>query len=81
MSGCCLGGASNAIFHVASISMGLSGLPLASLIKPDKIVLYLMGVVIAYIAGFIITYMLGFNDPVDEEQDYKSAAGVHNATM
>jgi sucrose PTS system EIIBCA or EIIBC component len=79
--GAAFGGASNAIFHVASISMGLSGLPLASLIKPDKIVFYLLGVVIAYIAGFTITYLLGFNDPVDEEQDYKSTAGVRSTTM
>ncbi len=79
--GAAFGGASNAIFNVAAISMGLSGLPLASLIKPDKIVFYLLGVLISYIAGFAITYMLGFNDPVEEEQDYKSAAGVKSITM
>jgi len=79
--GAAFGGASNALFNVASISMGLSGLPLASLIKPDKIVLYLLGVLVSYIAGFVITYLLGFNDPVDEEQDYTSAAGTHSTTM
>lgn len=79
--GAAFGGASNALFKVASISMGLSGLPLASLIKPDKIIFYLLGVLISYIAGFVITYLLGFNDPVDEEQDHVYAAGAQKLTM
>ena len=79
--GAAFGGASNAIFHVASISMGLSGLPLASLIKPDKILFYLLGVLISYLAGFGITYMLGFKDPVEEEQDYEAAAGTQKLSM
>lgn len=66
--GAAFGGASNALFNVAAISMGLSGLPLTMLIKADKILFYLLGVLISYAAGFIITYLLGFNDPVDENQ-------------
>ncbi|WP_078697164.1 PTS transporter subunit EIIC [Caloramator quimbayensis] len=57
------GGAFNAATKVASISMGLSGLPLAALIKPGTVVYYLIGVLIAYTAGFIATYILGFEDP------------------
>lgn len=79
--GAAFGGASNAIFKVASISMGLSGLPLASLIKSDKILFYLLGVLISYVAGFAITYILGFNDPIEEEQNYRNAAKSQNLTM
>ena len=79
--GAAFGGASNAIFHVASISMGLSGLPLASLIKPDKIVLYLLGVLISYVAGFIITYLLGFSDPVEEDKEYKNPVATNSVVM
>ena len=65
--GACIGGAFGAAFNaamkVASLSMGLSGLPLALLIKPGTIGFYLCGVLIAYIGGFIATYILGFEDP------------------
>lgn len=59
------GGAVQAAFGVASIGMGLSGLPLASIIKPGSILSYLVGIVVAYIAGFIATYLLGFEDIED----------------
>ena len=65
--GACIGGAFGGLciasFKVASISMGLSGIPLAALITPGHFVYYLLGVLIAYIAGFIATYLLGFEDP------------------
>lgn len=65
--GACIGGACGAAFNaamkVASISMGLSGLPLAMLIKPGTIGFYLVGILIAYTGGFIATYLLGFEDP------------------
>lgn len=57
------GGAFNAAMKVASISMGLSGIPLAALIKPGTILFYLFGVLIAYVTGFGATYILGFEDP------------------
>ncbi|MCX7695360.1 MAG: PTS transporter subunit EIIC [Caloramator sp.] len=56
------GGAFNAFMKVASLSMGLSGLPLAALIKPGSVGYYLMGVLIAYITGFAATYIIGFED-------------------
>jgi PTS system sucrose-specific IIC component len=61
--------------------MGLSGLPLASLIKPDKIVFYLLGVLISYIAGFAITYFLGFTDPVEEDKDYGNTVGAKTTSV
>lgn len=57
------GGAFNAAMKVACTSMGLSGLPLAALMKPGSGVSYLIGIVIAYGAGFAATYLLGFEDP------------------
>lgn len=65
--GACIGGAFGgafiALMKVASISMGLSGLPLAAIVKQP--IFYLLGVVIAYITGFIATYILGFDDPLE----------------
>lgn len=65
--GACIGGAFGgaviAAFKVASISMGLSGIPLSLLIKPGSIGFYLLGVLTAYVFGFIATYLLGFEDP------------------
>lgn len=63
--GAAFGGAVIALFKVGSISMGLSGLPLATLITPNKILFYLLGIIVAYVAGFIATYLLGFKDPID----------------
>jgi PTS system sucrose-specific IIC component len=63
--GACIGGAFGGAFmafmKVASISMGLSGLPLAAIVKQPLI--YIIGVLIAYVTGFIATSLLGFEDP------------------
>jgi len=65
--GACIGGAFGGAFisfmKVASISMGLSGLPLAAIVKQP--LLYLLGVIIAYLFGFIATSILGFEDPIE----------------
>ncbi|QAT41143.1 PTS transporter subunit EIIC [Clostridium sp. JN-9] len=58
-----VGGAFNAATKVACLSMGLSGLPLALLIKPGSVLFYLTGVLLAYIGGFIATWFIGFEDP------------------
>lgn len=57
------GGAYVSMMKVASISMGLSGIPLTALIKPGSVVHYLLGILIAYLAGFAVSYFLGFEDP------------------
>jgi sucrose PTS system EIIBCA or EIIBC component len=57
------GGAYVSMMKVASISMGLSGIPLAALIKPGSVIHYLIGILIGYIAGFIASYLIGFEDP------------------
>ena len=63
--GAAAGGAFQAMMHVESISMGVSGLPLAFLIRSDQILQYLIGLFIAYAAGFAMTLAVGFDDPVD----------------
>jgi PTS system sucrose-specific IIC component len=45
------------------ITFGISGLTLALTIVTGKVMLYLLGYLIAVIAGFLFTWLLGFNDP------------------
>lgn len=64
----CLGGAVGGALisycKVATvITFGISGLPLAMTIVTGKVMLYLLGYLVAVIAGFLFTWLLGFNDP------------------
>ncbi len=59
------GGAWQAVTQTATIAIGISGLPLAFLIKPGGVANYLTGLFIAYLAGFIVTWLVGFDDPED----------------
>ncbi len=61
-----LGGAFQAAMQVKTIALGVSGLPLAFLVKTGGIAYYLCGLFIAYLAGFAITWLVGFDDPKDE---------------
>lgn len=60
------GGAFQAVMQVKSIALGVSGLPLAFLIKTGGVAYYLYGLFIAYIAGFVVTWLVGFDDPKEE---------------
>ncbi|WP_339995006.1 PTS transporter subunit EIIC [Priestia aryabhattai] len=62
-----IGGAFQAHFHIATVAVGVSGLPLTFLVHAHQILLYLLGLVIAYAAGFICTYFFGFNDEMARE--------------
>ncbi|MBO0958690.1 PTS transporter subunit EIIC [Neobacillus sp. MM2021_6] len=62
-----VGGAFQAVFHVATIAVGVSGLPLAFLVVGGQVLLYLAGVLIAYVAGFLFTYLFGFKDEMAGE--------------
>jgi sucrose PTS system EIIBCA or EIIBC component len=62
-----VGGAFQAAFHVATIAVGVSGLPLAFLVVTGQVLLYLLGVLIAYAAGFVFTYFFGFKDDMAGE--------------
>ena len=59
-----VGGALISYFKVATvITFGISGLPLALTIVTGKVMLYLLGYLVAVIAGFLFTWFMGFNDP------------------
>ncbi|TYR81258.1 PTS sugar transporter subunit IIC [Priestia megaterium] len=64
-----IGGAFQAYFNIATIAVGVSGLPLTFLVHAEQIVLYLLGLVIAYGAGFLFTYLFGFKDEMAGEFD------------
>ncbi len=57
-----MGGAFQAVFKVATIAIGVSGLPLTFLVLPGQILLYITGLVLSYAAGFLFTYWFGFRD-------------------
>jgi PTS system sucrose-specific IIC component len=62
-----VGGAFQAHFDIATIAVGVSGLPLTFLVHTNQIILYLAGLVISYAAGFIFTYLFGFKDEMAAE--------------
>ena len=68
--GACIGGAVGGAIvapaKVGAMSMGISGLPLAMLIKPGGVGIFILGILGAYVGGFIATLLLGFDDPVEE---------------
>ncbi|MGV3278675.1 PTS transporter subunit EIIC [Rickettsiales bacterium LUAb2] len=65
----CIGGAFGggvvAFFKVGTVSLGISGLPLALSVMQGQIFSYLLALITAYIIGFLCTYIIGFKDPVD----------------
>lgn len=64
-----VGGAFQAMFNVATVAVGVSGIPLAFIVVPGEVIYYLIGLVIAYVAGFIFTYLFGFKDEMAGEFD------------
>lgn len=62
-----VGGAFQAYFSVATIAVGVSGLPLTFLVLTEQIALYLIGLFIAYGAGFLFTYLFGYKDEMASE--------------
>ncbi|MEW4282078.1 PTS transporter subunit EIIC [Priestia koreensis] len=64
-----VGGAFQAYYHVATSAVGVSGIPLAFIVIPTQVLLYIAGLVIAYFAGFAFTYFFGFKDEMASEFD------------
>lgn len=54
-----IGGAFLAATKVQTIAFGPSGITAIPLVVPDKIVYYILGLLITYFSGFIITYLFG----------------------
>jgi PTS system sucrose-specific IIC component len=63
--GSVIGGAYVSAMKVASIGIGLSGLPLTLLIPSESIVHYLIGTLLAYAGGFVLTYVTKWDDMPD----------------
>lgn len=65
--GAAVGGAFQAFFKIATIAIGVSGIPLAFLVHTNQIFLYLLGLLVAYVFGFIFTWTFGFNDEMAKD--------------
>lgn len=65
--GAAVGGAFQAFFKIATIAIGVSGIPLAFLVHTNQILLYLLGLLIAYVFGFIFTWTFGFKDEMAKD--------------
>lgn len=66
--GSILGGAYVSLTKVASIGIGLSGLPLTLLIPSQQVIHYLIGTLLAYAGGFAVTYFTKWEDFSDEDE-------------
>ncbi|MBU8710450.1 PTS transporter subunit EIIC [Bacillus subtilis] len=64
-----IGGAFQAYFQIATIAIGVSGLPLSFLVLPSQIILYIVGLFISYAAGFLLTYLFGYKDEMASQFD------------
>ncbi|MBT2659593.1 PTS transporter subunit EIIC [Bacillus sp. ISL-45] len=65
--GAAVGGAFQAFFKIATIAIGVSGIPLAFLVHTNQIILYLIGLLIAYAFGFIFTWLFGFKEEMAKD--------------
>jgi PTS system sucrose-specific IIC component len=65
--GAAIGGAFQALFKVATIAIGVSGIPLVFLVNTNQMLLYLLGLLIAYIFGFIFTWTFGFKESMAKD--------------
>lgn len=64
-----IGGAFQAYFQVATIAIGVSGLPLSFLVLSSQIILYIIGLFISYAAGFLLTYAFGYKEEMASQFD------------
>ncbi|MBT2693600.1 PTS transporter subunit EIIC [Bacillus sp. ISL-55] len=65
--GAAVGGAFQAFFKIATIAIGVSGIPLAFLVHTNQILLYLLGLLLAYVFGFIFTWTFGFKEEMAKD--------------
>ncbi|MDR7074142.1 PTS transporter subunit EIIC [Fictibacillus barbaricus] len=65
--GAAVGGAFQALFKVATIAIGVSGIPLVFLVNTNQMLLYIIGLAIAYIFGFIFTWTFGFKESMAKD--------------
>ncbi|MBH0163558.1 PTS transporter subunit EIIC [Fictibacillus sp. 7GRE50] len=65
--GAAVGGAFQAFFKIATVAIGVSGIPLVFLVNANEMVLYLVGLVIAYFFGFLFTWTFGFKESMAKD--------------
>lgn len=65
--GSIIGGAYVSMMKVASIGIGLSGLPLTLLIPAEMMIHYLIGTLLAYAGGFALTYFTKWEDMGEDD--------------
>ncbi len=56
------GGAVASLFHLGTVSQGVSGIFGLLIIQPGQQIEFLIAMLIAYIGGFILTWFFGFNE-------------------
>ncbi|KXZ40394.1 PTS system, sucrose-specific IIC component [Alkalithermobacter thermoalcaliphilus JW-YL-7 = DSM 7308] len=64
LMGGAIGGCFVAFFEVNAISLGLSSIPIISIIKQGDVLKYIVGFFIAFSTAFIGTYLMGFEDDI-----------------
>ncbi|OPJ56281.1 PTS transporter subunit EIIC [Alkalithermobacter paradoxus] len=63
-----VGGLFVALMEVRAISLGLSAIPIISIIQQGYVIKYIIGFFIAFSVAFLATYILGFEDDIDVEE-------------
>ncbi|WP_051931611.1 PTS transporter subunit EIIC [Clostridium sp. KNHs214] len=79
--GSMIGGAYISIMKVASIGIGLSGLPLTLLIPSEKIIHYIIGTLLAYVGAFLLTYFTKWDDLSDDMGEGMEENSVLNEVL
>jgi phosphotransferase system glucose/maltose/N-acetylglucosamine-specific IIC component len=57
-----VGGVYVVLTKVAMNAIGITGLPAFTIVKPNSIINYGIGLVIALVVSFVVTYVLGIED-------------------
>lgn len=66
--GAMFGGAFVAATHVATLGIGLSGIPMLLILDKGGHLNYIIGTLLAYVAAFLLTYFTKWNDMSDDEE-------------
>ena len=56
------GGIAASLFHLGTVSQGVSGLFGLLIMQPGQQIQFLIALLISYIGGFVLTWFFGFNE-------------------
>ncbi|MGH4124351.1 MAG: PTS transporter subunit EIIC [Clostridium sp.] len=79
--GSIIGGAYVSAMKVASIGIGLSGLPLTLLIPSHQVIHYIIGTILAYAGGFLLTYFTKWEDMEENAEGGMEVNSVLNDVL